>query len=58
MKFEVVNQDGKTVMQTNYIECIPDKEIINSMIKNKYKFRIDDKVATIKKINEYIKDMF
>lgn len=52
MKFEIINQEGKTVMQTEFAECIPDKEIINSMMKNKYKFKIDGKITTKKKIDE------
>ena len=52
MKFEIVNQDGKTVMQTESTECIPDRENIDLMIKGKYKFKIDGKIVSKKKIDE------
>lgn len=52
MKFEIINQDEKTVMQTEFTECIPDKETIDLMIKGRYKFKIDGKIVSRKKIDE------
>ena len=52
MKFEIINQEDKTVMQTGYVECIPDKETIDFMIMGRYKFKIDGKIVSKKKIDE------
>lgn len=52
MKFEIINQEDKTVMQTGYVECIPDKETIDFMIRGRYKFKIDGKIVSKKKIDE------
>ena len=49
MIFEVVNDKNKTVMSTTYVSCIYDKDILNSMSKAGYKFKLDGKVITIKK---------
>lgn len=56
MVFEVINKDGNTVMNTGHIQCIPTKSEITSMQKNGYKFKIDGKMATKKKIDELLKD--
>ena len=55
MKFETI-LNGRTMMSTNYIECIPPEEHIVSMAKAGYKFKIDGKIVTQKKIKEFIKD--
>ena len=53
MKFEAI-LNGKTMMSTDYIECIPNENHIISMAKAGYKFKIDDKAITQKKIKEFI----
>ena len=52
MKFEVVNSGGETVMQTEYIECIPDQTILDAMYKSGYRFKLNGKMATKKKVEE------
>ena len=54
MKFEVINEKGKTDMSTEYMRYIPTKSEITSMQKNGYKFKIDGKMATKKMIDELL----
>ena len=56
MKFEVVNDKSRVVMHTEYISCIPPKDILNSMSDSGYKFKLDGKIISIKKLNEYLKE--
>ena len=57
MKFEIINDKNKTVMNTTNWSCIYDKDTLNSMSKAGYKFKFDDKVITIKKLNEKLKEI-
>ncbi len=57
MKFEVVNDRGVTVMNTSSISCIPNIDELTSMSKAGYKFKIDNKSVSIKKIKEVLKDV-
>lgn len=52
MKFEVINDKNKTVYYTYKIEDIPTKDFLTSMINSGYKFKIDGKVASKKRIEE------
>lgn len=45
MKFDVINDKEKVVMTTTSVSCIPDKDMLDSMSKSGYKFRIDGKVV-------------
>ncbi len=54
MKFEVVNDKGITVMRTESASCIPDEDELYIMNKEKYKFKIDGKIVSIKKIKEIV----
>lgn len=56
MKFEVVNDKGTTVMHTETKSCIPDKDELTVMSKAGYKFRIDGRNITVKKLVNDIKD--
>jgi len=56
MKFEVINDKGATVMRTETKSCIPDKDELTTMSKAGYKFRIDEKNITVKKLVNDIKD--
>lgn len=56
MKFEIINDKSKTVMQTEYISCIPDKDELNSMQIAGYKFKIDGKIISAKKLKEWLKE--
>ena len=57
MKFEVVNNKNKTVMSTTSTSCIYDKDILNSMSKAGYKFKLDGKAISLKKLNEKLKEI-
>ena len=57
MKFEVINDNNKVVMSTTATSCIPDKDAIDSMSKERYKFRLDGKIIIIKKLNEKLKEI-
>ena len=52
MKFEVVNDKNKTMYYTYEIEGIPTKEYLDSMSNAGYKFKIDGKIASKKKVEE------
>lgn len=57
MKFEVINEKNKVVMQTSYYECIPCKEQVAEMIKVGYKIKIDGKSVSKNKINDIYKEL-
>lgn len=52
MKFQVINDKGIGVMETHFASCIPDGAQLASMSKAGYKFKIDGKAVSIKKIKE------
>ena len=54
MKFEVINDRGRTIMSTTYISCIPNDREIASMIKAGYKFKFDGKSTSKNKIKDLI----
>lgn len=56
MNFEVINSSGITVMSTKCMSCIPDDKQLSSMSKAGYKFKIDSKAVSIKKIKEFISE--
>ena len=57
MKFEVVNDKNITVMSTTSASCIYDKDILKSMAKAGYKFKLDGKTITVKKLDEKLKEI-
>ena len=57
MKFEIINDKNKVVMNTTYTCCIPNKDILTLMSKTGYKFKLDGKAITIKKLNEKLKEV-
>ena len=57
MEFEVINDKNKTVMRTETLSCIPDKEILSSMSKAGYRFRLNGKITSPKKLNEQIQNI-
>lgn len=52
MKFEVTNDKGVSVMSTEHKSCIPDDSQLFSMAKAGYKFKIDGKAVSVKKVKE------
>lgn len=57
MKFEVVNDKNKTVMSTVSPSSIYDKDTLTLMSKAGYKFKLDGKTITLKKLNERLKEI-
>lgn len=57
MKFEVVNDKNVTIMYTTNPSCIPDKDMLSSIFKAGYKFKLDGKAITIKKLSERLKEI-
>ena len=56
MKFEVVNDKNKVVMNTTSPGCIPSKDALSLMSKAGYKFKLNGKVVTIRKLYETLKE--
>lgn len=52
MKFEVISDRGRTVMSCTTASCIPDDDQLTSMSKAGYKFKIDGKAVSVKKLKE------
>ena len=52
MKFEVINDKSKPVMTCTQESCIPLADILKSMSAAGYKFRLNGKVVSAKKIME------
>lgn len=52
MKFQVINDKGIDVMETHFASCMPDDAQLASMSKAGYKFKINGKAASIKKVKE------
>ena len=55
MNFEVVNDKNKVVMHTKDISCIPNKEILNSILNAGYRIKLDGKILSKKAINEFVR---
>ena len=54
MYFETINRDGRAMMSTTFISCLPDIKGIESMSKAGYKFRINGKMVSKRKLIEFI----
>lgn len=54
MKFEIINMFDKVVHTITLPERIPPKSQLNSMIKAGYKFRLDGKLLSKKKLDELV----
>ena len=52
MRFEVINRNNITVMNTEFIECIPSDEVLQLMSEAGHKFKVDKKIISRKKIKE------
>lgn len=57
MKFEVINDKNVAVMSTEYVSCMPEKDELTSMSKAGYKFKLDGKSITVKKLREKLKEI-
>lgn len=56
MLVKIINDKGRVVMQTSFVECLPNKTHIDSMVQNGYKFNVDGKNVTKKTFIEVFKD--
>lgn len=56
MKFEVVNRFGKTMASYMDYSCIPEKDVLESMYKAEYRFKLDGKNISLKKAKELLKE--
>ena len=54
MKFEIFDERGNIVMQTESKRCIPPKNHLEAMRDNGYKFKLDGKFITKKELNNLI----
>ncbi len=54
MKFEAIDIKGDTIFNTTQKSCIPDKPQIESMCSVGYKFKIDGKIISKKKLLEFL----
>lgn len=57
MKFEVINDKGKTVMTTQSVNCIPTKQQCEHMMKTGYKFKLDNNILSKKKLEELLTEI-
>ena len=55
MKFEVVNDKNKVMFRCDDVSCIPDPADIKMMSAGGFKFRIDGKIISARKVIEYTK---
>lgn len=55
MKFEVINDKNKVMFHCDDVSCIPDPADIKTMSAGGYKFRIDGKIISARKVIEYTK---
>lgn len=55
MLFQVINNKGIPVIRTEYISCIPDESQLSAMVKAGYKFRLDGKNISKKRVLEFVK---
>ena len=56
MKFEVINDKNKIMFRCDDVSCIPDPADIKMMSVGGYKFRIDGKIISARKVIEVIKN--
>lgn len=57
MTFQVINDKGISVMTTEQKSCIPDDNLLSSMVKTGYKFMVDGKLIPIKRVKEIRDDV-
>lgn len=53
IKFEVLNSRNQVVMVTNCEECVPTEDELESMHEGNYKFKINNKIVSLKKAKEF-----
>ena len=56
MLFEIYTEKGRRLFYTSSEECIPDKDILNSMSKAGYKFKLNGKQISLKNLEKQIRE--
>ena len=56
MNFEVLNDKNKVVMHTDFLSCVPKVDILTLISRAGYKFRLDGKAVSLKKLKDYLKE--
>ena len=54
MKFEVISSLGAPVFSTEYPECVPSDDDLKHLWNCGYKFQIDKKNYTLKKLKAFL----
>lgn len=57
MKFETISPFGKTVANTEYEECVPEKSQVEAMLKAGYKFKLNGKHVNKKELGEFLSNI-
>lgn len=57
MLFEAINDKGKVTFWCQQVSCIPTMREIVSMINAGYRFKIDGKIVTKKRIKEWMEEI-
>lgn len=52
VEFKVINPQKYGVMRTNYLECIPNHEVLKEMSESGYKFTLNGKRITVNEIEK------
>lgn len=55
-ELKIINDRGKVVMSTKFIQCFPSKNQINSMSSNGYKFKLNGKIVNKKVLENFINE--
>lgn len=56
MRFKVINDKNKVMFRCDDVSCIPDPADIKMMSASGYKFRMDEKIISARKVIEVIKN--
>ena len=57
MNFEAINDKGVVTFRCKQKSCVPTMDEIKSMLNAGYKFKIDGKIVTKKRIKEWIDEL-
>lgn len=57
MLFSVYDDKNILVMTTNSKKCIPDETQLSNMSSNGYKFKINGKIISLKKLKDFISEV-
>ena len=49
-------RNGKGIMATDYVSCIPDEDTLNIMQKSGYKFKLNETFVSISAVIKFVKE--